>query len=89
MHVFNRRIVLALPRFHSALPSVVKSNFHSWPSVFQVDSAAQVAFILANLTEEADNLQSEDITIASALLDSIANSSDIQGDSLVRQSCTS
>ena len=45
-----------------------------------MDSAAQVAVMLANVTKVADNIESEDVAIASTLLDRVANSTDIQAD---------
>ena len=41
--------------------------------------------MLANVTKVADNIQSEDVAIASSLLDRVANSTDIQADMEVSQ----
>ena len=43
-----------------------------------MDSAAQVAFVLVNVTGVTDNIQNEDIAIVSSLLDRVANSTDIE-----------
>ena len=49
-----------------------------------MDSAAQVAAELANITKDTEDIRSEDVTITSVLLDRVANSTDIQANPMVR-----
>ena len=56
----------------------------SFLHINQVDSAVQVAAELANVTKNTDDIRSEDVTIASVLLDRVADSTDIQANPMVR-----
>ena len=47
-------------------------------NIHQVDSAAQVAIVLVNITDVTENVQSEDVAIASTLLLRVADSTDVQ-----------
>ena len=49
-----------------------------------MDSPALVANVLVNVTNETGNIQSEDVTIVSSLLDRVANSTDVEEDMQVR-----
>ena len=51
---------------------------HKCMNIHQVDSAAQVAMTLANITDVTENVQSEDVAIASTLLVRVADSADVQ-----------
>ena len=52
-----------------------------------MDDSAQIAEALANVSEEAYNLQSEDVVLVSILLERVANSTDVQGNLEVRGLC--